>query len=268
MSVMYTKAERQERQRQQSETRRGQRRAIGSDDHQRDHNDTNPAPAAVGENDNKPDPAAQTDDSSEASWRNYLKFARKLYRRGELEKLGTAIREGNGPELEDCRLMQAAILLAPAKIGRWLPTAPTAEQLADPEAWVAKVMEDYTRRSQNVQWERELEGLPRNGGGVGKPIGPARLQKSKYDKEELFRRLRFVIAEHKEKHGGFERRYLDHRSPYYISAANGGISNKQVTFLANEIVGNTAERSFDQNWTIVCKELAEEVSSPQPITDE
>lgn len=263
MTMMDSKAERKERERQQAQMRREQRRAA---DQSQDHYDNVPAPNVSVEEVSQLGPAGPFD---RRQWLlgKYGRFTRNLDRRGELEKLETAIRDGDGPELEDRELMQAAILLARAKIGRWLPTAPSPDQLADPEAWVARVLEEDKRRSQNLRWERELEGLPRNGGG-GKAIGPARLQKSKYDKEELLRRLRFVIAEHKEKLGGFERRYLDHRSPYYISAANGGISNKQVTFLANEIAGNTDERFFDQNWTIVCKELAEEVSSPQPVTDE
>jgi hypothetical protein len=49
---------------------------------------------------------------------------------------------------------------------------------------------------------------------------------------------------------GFRRQDLDHRSPNYIRAAKGGVSNKQIAIMACMIEGQEP-RSFDESWKIV-----------------
>lgn len=200
--------------------------------------------------------APSGDDMQQQVWRRYVRVARNWRRSGKLEKFEEAFAAGNGPKVEFPGLLRAAIALTRVNIGAAVPPLPTEGQLADVASWIEDVVTEHERNSQNTRWARELRGLPRNADN-GKSIGPARLQKSKYPPEELLQRLRFVIAQHDEKLGGFEFRYLDHKSRYYINNKNGGISNKQLVFLANFITGNTDERSTEAVHKIVADFLVQ-----------
>ncbi|MCK1354649.1 hypothetical protein IVB56_27270 [Bradyrhizobium sp. CW7] len=193
-------------------------------------------------------------------WPRYVRVARNWHRRGKLKEFVEAFAAGEGPDVEFPELLRAAVALTRIDIGKTVPPLPTDAQFADLDLWLEEAAAEHQRSVKNQRWERELRGLPRNGGN-GKPIGPARLQKSKYDREELLRRLRLVIAQHDEKLGGFERRYLDHASRYYIPVRDGGISNKQLVFLANFIADNAEERSTEAAWKIVSDYLNAEGST-------
>jgi hypothetical protein len=90
---------------------------------------------------------------------------------------------------------------------------------------------------------RALGQVPPAGNGT---INPIHLQQPKRSLEEMGQRLERAMSRE-----GFEREWLDHRSPHYISDRDGGISNKQIVLMANLIVGRQEKRSYDENWTIV-----------------
>lgn len=194
--------------------------------------------------------ASGSGDPQQQVWPRYVRVARNWDRRGKLEEFQDAFAAGEGPDVDFPELLRAAVALTRVDIGKTVPPIPTDAQVADLDTWLEEVAAEHRRNVKNKRWERELSGLPRNGGN-GKSIGPARLQKSKYPPEELLRRLRFVIARHDEKLGGFEFRFLDHGSRYYINNEEGGISHKQFVLLANFIAGNNDERSTEATRKIV-----------------
>jgi hypothetical protein len=53
---------------------------------------------------------------------------------------------------------------------------------------------------------------------------------------------------------------LDHKSPHYIAAPDGGLGTKQVVFLANFIVGRPELRGYDDNWAIVMEDRRRRLS--------
>jgi hypothetical protein len=91
-------------------------------------------------------------------------------------------------------------------------------------------------------------------------INPVHLQQPKRSLEEMGRRLELAMSQE-----GFEREWLDHRSPHYISDRDGGISNKQVVLMANLIVGRQEKRPYDQNWKIVMDWLLDRRAEQQPV---
>jgi hypothetical protein len=198
--------------------------------------------------------------SDEIIWTRYVKVVRKCRQRGELETLEEGLTSGKVAE-ESPDLLRAAIALSRADIGKSVPPPPTAQEMADLEAWAANVEAKHKRNAEYEKLDRKLRGLSPNRGN-GKAIGPARLQKSKFSKDELLQRLRYVMDLHDEKHMGFERRYLDPNNKYHIPVCDGGISNKQVPFLAGFIVGNNDERSYDDNWKIVSEYLSRTQPGP------
>ena len=135
----------------------------------------------------------------------------------------------------------------------WLP-APGAGDLADPAAWATRRLAER-RAEQDAaahlrRWDSKVaRAFGQSQPGSGGTINPIHLQQPKHSLEEMGKRLAWVIAEHT-KRGKFRREDLDHRSPHYISDANGGISNKQVVLLANLIVGRQEKRPYDQNFKI------------------
>jgi hypothetical protein len=199
------------------------------------------------------------------NWINFVKFLRKRRSRGELEQVNQEFSSGR-LKVDSPELVPAAIAISAVDIGKKVPPPPTEQQLAKLDDWISEVIAEHRRSSQNERWARELRGLPRNSGN-GKAIGPMRLQKSRYGRDELLHRLQDVIKRHNDKLGEFERRYLDPHFRFYIPVKDGGISNKQVVLLAGMIVGNNDERSFEENWKIVSGEL-EKISSPQQAAED
>jgi hypothetical protein len=193
-----------------------------------------------------PTPGAQSPDARQQDWGRCVKLVRKLHRRGEFEQFAEAVKSGAVQTDKDL-VWAAEALVLHADVGSWVPPAPTAEQLADVEAWAKQAAADHQRTARDRKWQRELAGLPPNRGS-GQPIGPVWQQKSKLTLEQLTQRLERVIAEHQWKHDGFDRKWLD---PHHANFLKGGITNKQIPLFANEIVGQAEERSYDANWKIV-----------------
>lgn len=148
----------------------------------------------------------------------------------------------------------------------WLP-APSDDELAQPQAWVARRLAEQHTKQDRAEHDRRLRQKiarafpgqsPATGTGT---INPVHLQKSKLSLEERLRRLQWTKDKHVAEGREFRRELLDHRSPHYISARNGGISNKQIIITANDIVeqrgGQRDPRPFDDNWNIVMGLLSE-----------
>ena len=115
-------------------------------------------------------------------------------------------------------------------------------RIADPAAWVTRRLAERRTEQDAADRPRRWEGKIARAFGQSQPasnggqINPIHLQHPKHSLEEMARRLEWVIAEHA-KRGEFRREDLDHRSPYYISDRDGGISNKQIVLMANLITG-------------------------------
>jgi hypothetical protein len=197
-------------------------------------------------------------------WQGYCRLAVTLQRRGNTAEFKTDLQTGQIPRVAEPLLMETALALvagmpaAGVKRWHWLP-APTADDLADPSGWVARRLTEQRAAQdgagRNGRWDAQVAQAlrePRVGKGT---INPVHLQQSKYELDELTRRLNWTKAKHQAEGRGFKREYLDHRSPHYVRVSSGGISNKQVTIMANTIAGVKQRRSFDQNWNIVMKFL-------------
>jgi hypothetical protein len=176
------------------------------------------------------------------------------------------LHSGQLPDI-DASLMQAAVAVAgDDALANWhWPPVPTEQQLNDLSGWLEWLRSERDAGRRRKRWMRELRGTAPTRQGAGTPIGAARLQNASHPPDELLRRLKFVIEKHERDHGRFRREYLDHRSEHYIRDADGGLSNKQVTFLANHIAGNSDARSFDETWTIITKHLAECAAAPSEL---
>jgi hypothetical protein len=189
-------------------------------------------------------------------WEGYYKFATNLRRRGELDAFQTDLQGGRCGNFERAELLYAAVMLVLglAAAGAWplsgLP-APSDADLREPdwiERRVAQAQAEQKVADRQKRWRAKLARA------TGKPSGqtnPVHLQKSKYSLDELTRRLESTIARHEAERGKFERRWLDHRSPFYIRDSDGGISNKGIILMANAITGKQERRDYDQNWQIV-----------------
>src|SRR5262249_21640415 len=175
------------------------------------------------------------------TWSEYCKYAVGLHL-NEVSDLKADLEAGRRPDVTEPALMAAAIELvggmAAAGVRRWdwLPP-PSPEDLANPADWVARRLaaqraaQDEANRIRRQQ-EKLARAQGRSRSAASGTINPIHLQQSKHDRDELARRLEWVIDEHT-KRGGFRRENLDHRSPHYITDAKGGISNKQIVLLAN-----------------------------------
>ena len=108
----------------------------------------------------------------------------------------------------------------------WLPP-PNDAELAEPSAWVAQRL--AARRAEQDEAERDRRLRQEDGPRV-RAVGSNWHRRNKLE-------------------------LLDHKSPHYINARDGGVSNKQITIIANDIVeqrgGRREPRSFDENWKIV-----------------
>lgn len=202
------------------------------------------------------------------AWIGYCVFASYLRRRKELAKFLDELRAGRRHGVTDPELFAAAAALVVAlrEAGlRLTPqcSPPSAEELGSP-TWVAeRVAAERASQAAAGHDKRWQQGLAR---ALGEPrpagtgtINPVHLQELKHSLEDLGRRLRKAMDR-----PGFQREWLDHRSPQYIPDRDGGISNKQVTIMAGLISGRQ-ERPFDESWTIVTNWLREQhMEQPRP----
>jgi len=144
----------------------------------------------------------------------------------------------------------------------WL-RPPTEEELSDIPAWVsqcvaaARVEQETSART--GQWQRMLaqaSGQQTTNAGA---INPVHLQRPKRNLEEMAERLERAMSR-----PGVRREDLEHRSAHYVKDRDGGISNKQIAFMANLIVERQERRSFDENWKIATDFLAERRAQQAP----
>jgi hypothetical protein len=203
-------------------------------------------------------------------WLGYCTFAARLHHRKELTKFLDELRAGRCSDVEDRELFElaAALVVAAAEAGLRVPdwgSPPSAEELGSP-TWVAgRVVTERANQEAAGRRKRWGQGLARALGeprppGTWGTINPVYLQKSKHSLEELARRLRQALER-----PGFQREWLDHRSPNYVPVGKGGISNKQVTIMAGLITGRQEPRSFDETWAIVTNWLLEQhAKQPRP----
>jgi cell pole-organizing protein PopZ len=256
MSVMESKERQAERKRQQAKLRRDRMATVAPQQSAEIAAPTDnafviesAAPAVPTERDN--------------IWRGYCKHVANLHRRpGELAQFKIDLEGGRRPDVTEPALMTAALHLvggmsaAGVRRGHCLP-APTVDELADPAVWATRRLADQRlaqdaadriRRGQQ-QLARAL-GAPRS--AASGAINPVHLQDPKRSLDEMAERLERAMSR-----DGFQREWLDHRSPNYISDRDGGISNKQIVLMANLIVGRKEQRSFDDNWKIVTDFLVE-----------
>src|SRR5262245_22232965 len=157
---------------------------------------------------------------NDALWRGYCKLALKLHRSDKLAEFLNDLRAGPLPEIAEPGLMTAAIHLvsglaaAGVKPWDWLP-APTADDLADREAWAAQRLaaqrpsQDEAERSR--RWDKLIaralgEPCPASTGN-GKPVYQ---QQSRLSLDELVQR-----AERARSRPGFQREWLDPNSKHY-----------------------------------------------------
>jgi hypothetical protein len=202
------------------------------------------------------------------NWQGYCKFAVGL-RPDQWAQFQTDLQNGLAPQVDPVLMAAARALVAnmvAAGVRRWdwLP-APCADDLSDPAAWAARRLaerraeQDAAERSSH--WQRKLARAQGQAAPAGNgTINPVHLQQPKRSLEEMGRRLELAMSQE-----GFEREWLDHRSPHYISDRDGGISNKQVVLMANLIVGRQEKRPYDQNWKIVMDWLLDRRAEQQPV---
>jgi hypothetical protein len=199
----------------------------------------------------------------EAQWMGCCKLAFNLHHRpDELAQYQAKLQNGyRVPYADDPQLMPTAIALvsgmAAAGVRKWdwLPP-PSAADLADPAAWLARRLAERRSEQNDAERDRRLRQKEARAFGQPRPAGitainPVHEQHSKHSLDELAKRLVSTMAKHEAERGEFKREWLDHRSEFYIPASDGGISNKQVAIMACEITGSRARRSFDENWKIV-----------------
>jgi hypothetical protein len=211
----------------------------------------------------------------QAQWKGCCKLAFNLHRRpNDWAQFQVKLQNGYRiPYVDDLQLMPTALELvsnmAAAGVRRWnwLP-APTADDLEDPGAWVARRLTN--RRCEQDEAERDRRFRQKEARAFGQPgptgngaINPVHEQQSKHSLEELAQRLEFAMSR-----AGFKREWLDHRSPNYMPDRDGGISNKQIAIMASEITGRRERRSFEENWDIVTGWLRErrieQPTQPEP----
>jgi hypothetical protein len=204
--------------------------------------------------------ASATAIETDSQWDKYRRFVDQLARRGELAQVEAAVNAGS-LSVSNPDLLKAAIQVrrdAP-DLQHWNP-APKDDELADLSGWIANRLEEQERSTRHKRWLRQLarlEGRPNAGNGAGTPM---HRQRSRFDVNELARRLNFVITRHTTERGEFRREFLDHRSPHYIAVKDGGIGNKQIVMLAHQLVPSDERRDFDANWAIVKSWLSEQQS--------
>jgi hypothetical protein len=207
---------------------------------------------------------ALTETERQTQWQGCCKLALNLHQRpDELARFQVKLQNGYRiPYVDDQQLVPTALALvsgmATAGVRRWnwLPP-PSADDLADPAAWVARRLAERRFEQNDAERDRLLRQREARAFGQAQPAGngtlnPVHEQRSKYGLDELGDRLEQVMAKHRAERGEFRREWLDHRSkPFYIPVRNGGISNKQVTIMAGEITGRRERRTFEESWKIV-----------------
>jgi hypothetical protein len=215
-----------------------------------------PAPTA----DSETNAGAETNaDPREAQWRGCCRLAFNLHRRpNELAQLQAKLQNGYRiPYVDDLQLMPAALELvsnmAAAGVKRWdwLPP-PSADDLADPAAWVARRLAERRAEQDEAERDRRLRQKearafgqsPAGGNGTGKPVYAQRLKRPLAEAGDSLER---VMAQHQAEHGEFDPRWLDPHSPRFIT----GITNKEVIMMASEISGVRSRRPFEENVKIV-----------------
>jgi hypothetical protein len=195
---------------------------------------------------------------------DFWQSAEKVRRTRDLSQLAHAIEEG-WSAVDDVELAKAAVALVrhlrAERVTNWSwPPCPTVDELAAQDDWLAQRLSAAQAEQQAGQKERQARNRLRQAGLSSQPAGgpgvPVRLQRLKITLDEARERLAHVVKTHEERTGGqFKREWLDHRYPHFITNADGGLSNKQIVLMANEIAGNNDERSFDESWAIVTEDM-------------
>jgi hypothetical protein len=211
-----------------------------------------------------PQESADTSENREKLWTGYCRLGLKLDRRDELSEFKERLQNGNLNNVTAPELMSAAMEFVIAikssdlKMREWSPP-PTKDELNDLASWIERRLEEeratQRERGRHDQYARlvaRAEGKqPHRPSGSSCTIAPAHLQRSKLGREELERRFLAVAGRHQRERGEVKREWFDPNSKFRIKDADISITNKQLTFLANAIVGSQEKRSFDETWAIV-----------------
>jgi hypothetical protein len=86
--------------------------------------------------------------------------------------------------------------------------------------------------------------------------------------KDLARRLEWTITNHVFETGRFKRAWLDYASARYIPKSKGGIDQRGIVAMANELVGRRVKRNFATSWNIVMEWLCERLGPKVTSFDE
>lgn len=193
----------------------------------------------------------------------YWQSCEKVRTKRDLSQLAHDLEQG-AAGVDDAELAKAAVALVRATrtegVTSWTwPPCPTQDELIDLDDWLAEQLSAAQVEAETAKDQRRVRDRLRKAGlctQAGGPGVPLRKQRLKITLDEARTRLVSVIKAHQVRTAGqFRREWLDPKYPYYIADRDGGLANKQITLMANEIIGNNDERSFDESWEIVAEDM-------------